>query len=49
MYTDQNFSCSYFFFFVLSMFFFNGLLAITEMCVFACVWKRDRAYEGAER
>ena len=30
-------------------FFFNGLLAITEMCVFACVWKRDRAYEGAER
>lgn len=29
--------------------FFYGLLAINEMCVFACVWKRDRANEGAER
>ena len=34
---------------VSSMFFFNGLLAVNEMCVFACVWKRDSAYEGAER
>ena len=35
--------------FVSSMFFFYGLLAVNKMCVFACVWKRDRAYEEVER
>ena len=34
--------------FVSSMSFFMGCW-LSMKCVFACVWKRDRAYEGAER